>query len=296
MAEPQDTGATAAASPSSTARASATHGKGTRKKKLFRFGASLSVFNYEEVWEDYKKKLVDEFAGNIDRLGNKNASKCMAVATANGTIEVNLIKALLPNLKSLSVFMPDDEKHAADVKATIEREFPGVDVTVIDATVQEFVAESESGEFKNAFDVAFVAHILFYLEKEERQELYNVLLDDILRPGGLMIVELNNCPRMKMLADVMSGNYHKTSMFVKEILTSGFLLVDKFKYSIPINFKNVSDAFLQNCSHIAKKPVTKEDLNAATEKVFPANKPEEWFTQQSTILFYKPLTVAATGR
>jgi hypothetical protein len=178
MAEPQDTDATAAASPSNTASASATHGKKTRKKKPFRFGASLSVFNYEEVWEDYKKKLVDEFAGNIDRLGNKNASKCMAVATANGTIEVNLIKALLPNLKSLSVFMPDDEKHAADVKVTIEREFPGVDVTVIDATVQEFVAESESGEFKNAFDVAFVAHILFYLEKEERQELYNVLLDD----------------------------------------------------------------------------------------------------------------------
>jgi len=272
---------------SSTADVTSTTATKSNKKPFSHAVRDKEFYSYEGAWEDYRQKLITQFADDIDRLGDTNATKCMAVGVGNGMIEVNIARALLPNLKYLTVFMPDDEEHGADIKQTFERELPGVEVTVIEKPVSEFVVQSDSGEFKNSFDAVFMIHALYYMRKEERHELYRIFFQDILRPGGLLIVEQNSCSRMKRFADLLEGpiQWTKGNLYRKEILKSGFQLLDMFKYTTKIRF---SEVFRREWSHIIGKQVTKEEYDAANDKIFPADNPEECCTQQLTMLFCKP--------
>jgi SAM-dependent methyltransferase len=257
-------------------------------KKPFSYALrDQEFFNYAGFSEEYRENLIAQFADDIERLGDTNATKCMAVGVGNGIREVNIARALLPNLKYLTVFMPDDEEHGANIKQTFERELPGVEVTVIEKPLSEFVVQTDSGEFKNSFDAVLMIHVLYYLRKEERHELYRILFQDILRPGGLLIVEQNACSRMQRFADLLEGPIQliKGNLYRKEILKYGFQLLDMFKYTNKIRFTEV---FRREWSHILGKQLTKEEYDAANDKMFPADNPAECRTQQMTMLFCKP--------
>lgn len=96
------------------------------------FTRDAEFYTFDGVYEYYTKMFVEKFADDIERIHQQNAETCMTLGSGNGVIETSIAKSLFPNLKSITVVSPEDEKHAELLKETFTRELPGVEITVLE--------------------------------------------------------------------------------------------------------------------------------------------------------------------
>jgi hypothetical protein len=245
-------------------------------------------FGDEGSVEEYQKKLVGQFADDVERLRLQSAKKCISLGTGNGVVEINITKALFPNIESFTLVIPDDEEHAKEVKEIFEKELPGVVITVLEMPLEEFFKGGDAGQVKNSYDVAFLTHYLYVVHQKS---LYKTFFDDVLRPGGILIVEQNDDRRKEAFMRTLGGpeNGHlflNAHVYMKEIMRAGFLLQDQV----------VNDAHMIPRSEDAAvilgmcldKTITMDELNQAFDKHYPKDHPEFNVNTMKLMLFHRP--------
>lgn len=136
-----------------------------------------------------------------------------------------------------------------------------------------------------------MTHMLYFVDnKDQRVKLLQALFDKVVRYGGVFILEHNSCTRMKNFIDKVAGPgnellFQKAAVHRREVLRTGFCVLDSFTYQLPMVFKNMSKDFVDFYSYLVRRKATPEELEAAGDIYFP---PGLQYTTHKTTLFLKP--------
>ena len=132
-------------------------------------------------------------------------------------------------------------------------------------------------------DLVIMMLVLYYIQPNERKELYKKIRDQWLAPGGRVVVA--NMSRTKCPGNIMELFVRLRAPFLDwaeieaELLEAGFTKEYADEIQCERRFASMEEEqfLLHIIQHLAEKPVTPEDVRGVIEELFPEGKTDQMF-------------------
>jgi len=152
----------------------------------------MADVSYRRLLAEYHKRdnfavvfrnALEDVAGKVDF---SHVKSCLAFGTGSGEREMEFVRRLLPNLRSLTAVEPDPESVKALRASIQDGQLPDVETSVVETTV-----ESWSGVDVRV-DAVLLFNVMLHVHADDRRALIQKLMARNLNDGGLVVVcEMN---------------------------------------------------------------------------------------------------------
>ena len=139
---------------------------------------------------DRHVKSRESFFPFLDRMGNKipddlrQATACLCIGTCTGLTETGFFQRCMPNVNEILAVEPDGPSCNA-LKETMSDTFPAAALTVCKEKVDTW-----SGPHKPV-DVVTMFHMLYYVPRSKRPDVYRRCFEEWLKPGGWAVISID---------------------------------------------------------------------------------------------------------
>ena len=214
-------------------------------------------------------------------LGLDSAKSCLAAGAGTGMCEIEFIRQVMPALQTLTAVEPDSssvEKLAQNLQQNL---LNVTEKTVVHKTLEEFVQDDKDVTNSKQYDVILLLHVFYYISDSDRAMIFQRMFDNLLRPGGLVVVQYRSGSHhpeyMFRMIDHLQPlrNIPTREMLEVELGKAGFQLDRKYEYQFSQDFSCVDDELTRFFSGLAFHTVTKSDLEKAIRQVWPSGKRDD---------------------
>lgn len=228
--------------------------------------------NYHRLLAEFRKcdNFDAVFRGALEDVAGKvdfsQVESCVAFGTGSGEHEMEFARRLLPNLRSFVAVEPDPESVKALRASFQDGQLPGVETSVVEASI-----ESWNGVDNHRVDAAMLINVLCHVNAADRKALFQKLMTQYLRDGGMVVVcnNVSSVPSGTVLVmerlGTPSADYDQ---YEKELLAAGFRLVLKQNLEIRRDWANPSDGVVKFIRMRIDNRFSESEIRAVIDDVF----------------------------
>lgn len=250
-------------------------------------GLYASFMLRTDMDEKYTKALLT--IRNGERINFDEAKTCLAFGTGVGLKEIEFIKCFIPNLQSFIAVEPDSAS-VSKLEVNLNSHLANVQHTVHQKTTEAFVRQN--GKCTKS-DVALFFHCLSYLTEDDRQTTFQTLFDDVLKPGGYVIVHHASCRSDRqddvlLIANelVVDHPIPSADKLKKELIAAGFQVYHEHAYSTSHDFSDPDETLVALFGVMLRRTLSVDEFREAVSKTMPSRKTNN--NQNMIIVFKKP--------
>lgn len=204
----------------------------------------------------------------------ESVRRCVAVGCGTCIMELPFLQHGMPNLSEFIAVEPDAWS-AAELKLKLAKYLPAVRSIVVQETVQHWRGDDKP------VDAVLLLRCLYYLNPQERLELYKRLFDTVVRPGGFVFVIIHPfhtsgepsayCKIYQQLNSSEERYHVITESEVRTtVLSAGFELCHEKMYHCHVNVQDPDDTFLS--VFLAHVDASLESARRVSKEVFGDSK------------------------
>jgi len=192
--------------------------------------------------------VVPSFSEIGTKLQLENVKSCVAIGCGHGILELPYLEHCMPNLSHFTAVEPDAES-VEMLKMKLAERLPSVRSVVLPDTVQRWQGVDQ------LVDAVLLFHFLYYLNTQERLQLYKRLFDTIVQSGSYVSILFHpyhnsgepsaDCRILHRLQFSELNHELISDREVVETVTAvGFELSYERMYQCYMNVEHLDDAFL----------------------------------------------------
>ena len=184
----------------------------------------LAEYRKRDNFESVFRTALDDLAAEVDLSWVRS---CVAFGCGSGEHEIEFVRRLLPNLSKFIAIDPDHESIEA-----LRSNFESAQLAGVETAFMETSAENWNGADKPV-DVALFFNVLYHVEGDARQQLFQKLGTQHLNPDGIIVIIDSESPDTSGIIRLMrSLGYAQNSRYgdiEEEVLACGFCSVDSVR-------------------------------------------------------------------
>lgn len=218
-------------------------------------------FRKRDNFADAFRSVLDDVAGRVD-LGWVRS--CVAFGTGSGEPDIELVRRLMPSLRSFAAVEPDPES-AGVLRANFRKSFP--------PDVETSVAESRMQSWSGAdgrVDAALLLNVLSPITSADRQVLFKKLMTN-LSSGGIVVINNNitSVPSGYVLVLKRLGTSRVDfDELEKEMVEAGFGVLLKHDFEVHRDLSNPNDGVVECIRRSANYKYGQSETRAVINDVF----------------------------
>ena len=237
-----------------------------------------SYYKLHTALRSHDNYTSEVFPATVNELRSElnldSVKSCLTFGPGAGQREVYFIKQCVPNISKLIAVEPDHES-AERLRARLEKSLPGVDSQVFETTIQSWKG------LDDPVDLVLMISVLYYVNQNERKELFKKLHEQWLTTGGRVVVVSairTKCPG--------SGHEHYARLgspllswedIEPDILEAGLTKQHAHEMQITRNYSNLDESFLRFYEKRTHQPLTLDDIRNTIKELFPGGKTDQLF-------------------
>jgi len=229
--------------------------------------------NYDDVFRD----ALENVAANVDFSLVKS---CVAFGPGGGEQEMKFIRRLMPNLRSF-IAVEEDEESVKALRASFEKGMlPGVETSVVDATVQSW------GGDNNQVDAALLFSVLCHINTPDRKDLFRQLAKHV-SPGGLVAINENHAVPNGYVAllNRLGATRVDYDEVEKDMEEAGFRVLFKQDFTLQRDLSNPNAGVVQYIQICSFFKFSDAEVRAAIEDIY--RQPEMRISRKKLAIFTK---------
>jgi SAM-dependent methyltransferase len=250
-------------------------------------GVYASFMNRTDMDEKYTEALMTIRTEQC--LQFDGAKTCLAFGTGVGLKEIEFFRCFMPSLQSFTAVEPDAAS-VSELAVNLKSHLANVQCTVHCKTAEAFVRENGKS---SKYDVVLFFHCLSYLNEVDRQIVFKTMFDDVLQPGGCIVVHHAHCRADGQEDVLLIANELKlgeplpsADKLTEELLAVGFHLYHQHTYTTSHDFSDPDETLVTLFGILVRRAVSFDEFRTAVEKVMPSRKTDN--NQNSILVFIKP--------
>jgi len=233
--------------------------------------------SYSEVFSECRSRdnFNEIFMATIsnkwsNKLNLSSVKSCLTVGPGDGIYEIAFIKQCVANTSKFIAVEPDHES-AERLRTHLAESLPSVGSQVIETKIESWKGLDDQ------VDLVLLMNLLYYVQPNERKELYKKMHEQWLATGGRVVVVTSSRTKYP-------GNY--CQVFVRlgkpllawediesELLEAGFIeqYADEIQGVRDLDIDGPKYLLLL-LRYIVDRPVTLDEVRGAVEELFPGEK------------------------
>ena len=218
---------------------------------------------------NYRQAFSDTIRNMHDQVDLSSVNSCLSLGSGDGEHEINFVKEFAPNLRKF-VGVERDHESAERMKVNLAKNLPNVDAQTIETDFRSWKGPGDRQ------DLVLLFNCLFFLNRNQRQELFGELREQWLARGGFVAVvhtmQTNRPGLAHEIWKVLGTPLLAYEDIEAEMIDAGFS--KRLAHEMPVvqDHSDADESLLHFYQALFDRPVTLDELRDSVVAVSPDGK------------------------